>query len=168
MSRAREVTAKLARVRDWLDGSDFDAALFSSQPGVAWVTAGLEDRVVRNEEPALVWVLVTAAGAWLITTNIEQPRILAEEDIAGFSVRVVPWHSPRGLAGAVDDLAGGSKVGEGPASLRMPLGDEEAERMAVLGADTARALEGAMRSRQPVDSECDLAAVGGRPAILPI
>ena len=39
MSRAGEVTAKLARVRGWLDGSDFDAALFSSQPGVAWVTA---------------------------------------------------------------------------------------------------------------------------------
>ena len=63
------------------------AALFSSQPGVAWVTAGLEDRVVRNEEPALVWALVMAAGAWLITTNIEQPRILAEDDIAGFSAR---------------------------------------------------------------------------------
>jgi hypothetical protein len=29
---------------------------------------------------------VTAAVAWLITTNIEQPRLLAEEDVAGFSV----------------------------------------------------------------------------------
>ncbi len=27
MSRAGEVTAKLARVRGWLDGTDFDAAL---------------------------------------------------------------------------------------------------------------------------------------------
>ena len=158
MSRAGEVTAKLARVRGWLDGSDYDAALFSSQPGVAWVTAGLEDRVVRNEEPALVWALVTAAGAWLITTNIEQPRILAEEDVAGFSAHVVPWHSPRGLAGAVDDLADGLKVGEGPASLRMPLLNEEAKRMAVLGTDTAHALEGAMWSWQPAERECDLAA----------
>jgi hypothetical protein len=47
-----EVAAKLARVRGWLGDSGYDAALFSSQPGVAWVTAGLEDRVVRNEEPA--------------------------------------------------------------------------------------------------------------------
>jgi hypothetical protein len=96
--------------------------------------------------------------AWLITTNIEQPRLLAEEDVAGFSVHAVPWHSPRGLAGAVDDLAGGLKVGEAPASLRMPLLNEEAERMAVLGADTARALEGVMRSWQPVERECDVAA----------
>ncbi len=96
--------------------------------------------------------------AWLITTNIEQPRLLADEDVAGLSVHAVPWHSPRGLAGAVDDLAGGLKVGEAPASLRMPLLNEEAERMAVLGADTARALEGVMRSWQPVERECDVAA----------
>ena len=146
-----EVAAKLARVRGWLDDSGYGAALFSSQPDVAWVTAGLEDRVVRNEEPALVWALVTQAQAWLITTNIEQPRVLAEEDVGGFPVHVVPWHSPRGLAGAVDDLAGGLKVNEGPASLRMPLLNEEAERMTVLGADTAHALKGAMRSWQPVE-----------------
>jgi Xaa-Pro aminopeptidase len=155
---SKEVAAKLARVRGWLDASGLGAALFSSQPGVAWVTGGLEDRVVRNEEPALVWALVTPSDTWLITTNIEQPRIGAEEDVAGFSVHVIPWHSPRGLAGAVDDLAGGVKVGEAPASLRMPLLNEEAERMAVLGADTAHALEGAMRSWQPVERECDLAA----------
>jgi Xaa-Pro aminopeptidase len=158
VNRAGEVAAKLARVRGWLDDSGYDAALFSTQPSVAWVTAGLEDRVVRNEEPALVWALVTPLTAWLVTTNIEQPRILAEEDLTGFSVHTVPWHSPRGLAGAVDDLAGGLKVGEPPASLRMPLLNEEAERIRVLGADTAHALEGAMRSWQPVERECDLAA----------
>src|ERR1700684_545284 len=76
-SRAAEVAAKLAKVRGWLDDSGGGAALFSTQPAVAWVTAGLEDRVVRNEEPALVWALVTAADAFLITTNIEQPRVVA-------------------------------------------------------------------------------------------
>jgi hypothetical protein len=40
----------------------------------------------------------------------------------------------------------------------MPLLNEEAERISVLGADTARALEGAMRSWQPAERECDLAA----------
>jgi hypothetical protein len=53
-----EVAAKLDRVRGWLAGSGYGAALFTTQPGVAWVTGGLEDRVVRNEEPALVWALV--------------------------------------------------------------------------------------------------------------
>jgi hypothetical protein len=49
-----EVAAKLDRARGWLAGSGYGAALFTTQPGVAWVTGGLEDRVVRNEEPALV------------------------------------------------------------------------------------------------------------------
>ena len=46
-----EVAEKLDRVREWLAGSGYGAALFTTQPGVAWVTGGLEDRVVRNEEP---------------------------------------------------------------------------------------------------------------------
>jgi hypothetical protein len=74
-----EVAAKLDRVRGWLAGSGYGAALFTSQPGLAWVTGGLEDRVVRNEEPSLVWALVTETAAFLITTNIEQPRLVAED-----------------------------------------------------------------------------------------
>jgi hypothetical protein len=53
---------------------------------VAWVTGGLEDRVVRNEEPGLVWALVTGDGAFLITTNIEQPRLVTEENLSGFDL----------------------------------------------------------------------------------
>ena len=46
-----EVAAKLDRVRGWLAGSGYGAALFTSQPSVAWVTGGLEDRVVRYLRP---------------------------------------------------------------------------------------------------------------------
>jgi Xaa-Pro dipeptidase len=152
-----EVGAKLARVRGWLERSGNRAAILRTQPGVAWVTGGLEDRVVRNEEPALVWALVTASDAYLITTNIEQPRLRAEEACAGFGLHPVPWYRPGGLAAAAEALAGG-RPAEPPASLRMPLVPEEAERLAALGADTARALEGAMRAWHPGERECDLAA----------
>jgi Metallopeptidase family M24 len=157
-ARAGEVAEKLARVRGWLDGSGYGAALFTSQPGVAWVTAGLEDRVVRNEEPALVWALVTGAGAFLITTNIERPRLAAEEDCASFELHAVPWYRPGGLAEAAESLADGLKVAEAPAALRMPLVAAETERLAALGADCARALEGVLRGWQPLERECDLAA----------
>ncbi len=62
---------------------------------------------------------------------------------------MTPWYRPSGLAGVVEDLAAGAKVAAAPASLRMPLSPEEAERMVVLGSDTAAALEGAMRAWQP-------------------
>lgn len=155
---AAEVAVKLDRVRGWLGASGYGAALFSSQPAVAWVTGGLEDRVVRNEEPALVWALVTETGAFLITTNIEQPRLLGEEDLDCFELHAVPWYSSGGLAEVAESLAGGHKLAEPPASLRMPMVASEQERLAALGADTAQALEGAMRAWRPAERECDLAA----------
>jgi Xaa-Pro aminopeptidase len=153
-----EAAEKLARVRGWLDDAGYGAALFTSQPSVAWVTGGLEDRVSRNEEPALVWALVTATGAFLITTNIERPRLAAEEDCTEFELHAVPWYSPGGLAEAAEDLADGLKLAEAPAALRMPLTAAEHDRLAALGADCARALEEALHGWHPLERECDLAA----------
>jgi Xaa-Pro aminopeptidase len=114
--------------------------------------------VCRNEEPALVWALVTRTGAFLITTNIELPRLAAEEDCTAFEPHAVPWYNPGGLAQAADHLAGGLKLAEAPAALRMPLTAGERDRLGALGADCARALEGALRGWQPIERECDLAA----------
>jgi len=170
-ARAAEIGAKLVRVRTWLAAEGYDGALFTGQPGVAWITAGLEDRVVRNEEPGPVWALVTATGAHLLTSNVEQPRLAAEEGTAelGFELHTVPWHRPDGLAEAVSDLSAGQRLatdGAGPGTalpaalgaLRMPLTPQEAERLDRLGADSAAALEGALRDWQPAERECELAA----------
>jgi Xaa-Pro aminopeptidase len=152
----------LDRVRGWLGASGYDAALFRTQPEVAWVTDGIEDRVVRNEEPGLVWALVTAADAYLITTAIEEPRLLAEADIPpGWELRTTPWHSPRGLFGIAEDLSEGLRLASDAdelARLRMPLTADESERLRVLGLDTATALETALRDWHPAERECDLAA----------
>jgi Xaa-Pro aminopeptidase len=173
-ARSAEVEAKLGRVRGWLDRSGYDAALFTTQPGVAWVTAGLEDRVVRNEEPGLVWVLVTGTDAHLITSNVEQPRLAAEEGIVeiGFEMHIEPWYRPDALSEAASELAartGAARVatdGAGPGTalpaalsgLRMPLSACEADRLAALGADCAAELEAALYGWRPTERECDLAA----------
>jgi Xaa-Pro dipeptidase len=172
--RAAEIATKLRRVRELLDARGWGAAVFASQPGVAWITAGLEDKIVRNEEPGLVWALVTATEAHLITSNIEQPRLAAEEGAGdlGFAVHVVPWYEPGGLAGIATDLAATADPerivndGAGPgvarpaelAQLRLPLTPQEANRLEELGADCAVALESALRCWQPTERECDLAA----------
>jgi antitoxin VapB len=152
---------KLERVRAWLDQTGYDGALFRTQPEVAWVTDGLTDPVVRNEEPALVWALVTHTDAVLITTTIEEPRLRAEENLAGFELTATPWYSPSGLAGVVEERAGQLRLAADPdelAALRMPLTPFESERLSVLGRDTATALESALRAWHPAERECDLAA----------
>lgn len=158
--------AKIDRVRAWLGVHGYDGALFRTQPEVAWVTDGLTDPVVRNEEPGLVWALVTATDAVLITTNIEEPRLRAEENLAGWELLAAPWYRPGGLAQTVAVLAGGGRTGglrlaTDPgelAVLRMPLTPEESERLSVLGRDTASALELALLSWHPAERECDVAA----------
>lgn len=77
--------------------------------------------------------------------------------VTGFDLRAVPWYSSGGLAEVAASLAGGRKLTEAPASLRMPLVAAETERLTALGADTAQALEGAMRTWRPDERECDLA-----------
>lgn len=152
---------KVGRVRTWLADHGYDGALFRTQPEVAWVTDGLTDPVVRNEEPGLVWALVTATDAVLITTNIEEPRLRAEENLAGFELLAAPWHRPGGLARAVKDRAGGLRLASDPeelAALRMPLTPLESERLSVLGRDTASALESALLCWHPSERECDVAA----------
>jgi Xaa-Pro aminopeptidase len=170
MTPSGELAEKLGRVRGWLDAAGFGAALFTTQPGVAWVTGGLEDRVVRNEEPGLAWALVTQSDAHLITTTIEAARLAAEFDLAGFTLHAVAWFTPGGLGSVAERLAGNARRlatdGAGPgtavpgelAALRLPLVAAEHERLAALGTDTAEVLQSALRDWIPDERECDLAA----------
>jgi len=170
-SRLEELSTKLHRVRAWLDGSGYNAALFTGQPGLAWVTAGLEDRVSRNEEPGVVWALVDASGIHLITTNVEGKRLSEEEGLAGLGLdlQATPWDRPGGLDAVARELSGDARLandGHGPgtpepdglAGLRLPLTPQESARLAAMGPDCAEALEGALRDWQPAERECDLAA----------
>ncbi|MGA3354885.1 MAG: hypothetical protein ABSD85_17135 [Acidimicrobiales bacterium] len=170
-ARAAEIATKLDRVNCWLLEAGYEAALFASQPGVAWATAGLEDRIARNEEPGQVWVLVDEAGGHLLTTNVEEPRLTSELDVEslGFKLHVSQWYRPGGLADLAAELTADRRLandGYGPgrvvsdrlAALRMPLVPQEHNRLAVLGSDCANALEGALRAWTPDQKETEVAA----------
>jgi Xaa-Pro dipeptidase len=169
--RAAEVHEKLDRVRDLLDRRDLDGALFTGQQRVAWVTAGVEDPIIRNFDPGFVWALVTRDGAYIITQNVEGPRILAEEgpDEIGFEVATFGWHEDR-YAELASELAGGEarlgNDGAGPGTdiaddlqqLRLQLTPGEIERYRVLGPECCAGLEDAVRSVKPGMTEADVAA----------
>lgn len=170
ITRAAEVKEKLARIRSFLDRADLDGALFTRQALVAWATAGIEDAIVRGEDPGLVWALVTRDGAYLITQNVEAPRLAAEEGPAeiGFEVVTFPWEEQRwsGVAGELCDparLAGdGHGAGRPMAAelqqLRLVLTGPEKERLTLLGAEAAEALETAVRAVRRGQTELELAA----------
>lgn len=157
-TRAEEAAEKLERVRAYIAESDRSGVLLTRQFLISWITAGMEDTVLRGADPAFLSALVTPAGAYLVTTNIEARRLEGEEHPGevGFEIVETPWyegHFHKGLDGLVDTskLANdGSGPGEDRSDelqeLRMRLTAGERSRMRELGADSCRALEDSVRT----------------------
>jgi Xaa-Pro aminopeptidase len=169
-SRTAEVNEKLERVRAYLADGDRSGVLLTGQFLVSWITAGMEDVILRGYEGGFVWALVTPDGQYLVTSNIEARRLEAEEDLPaiGFELVEVPWyegHFESALADLcdVDRLANdGSGPGEDRADelqeLRLRLTAGELDRMRALGADGCEALEASMRELRPGMTGRELAA----------
>ena len=148
-TRAAEAAEKLERVRAYLADSDRSGVLLTRQFLVSWITAGIEDTVLRGADPAFLSALVTPDGAYLVTTNIEARRLKGEENPGevGFEVVETPWYEGH-FHTALDGLVEVSKLandGSGPGDdrsdelqeLRMRLTEGEQARMRELGADSA-------------------------------
>jgi len=154
--RVTESAAKLARVRDLLAQLDLDGIVFTGQNNVSWITAGIEDLIIRGMDPGLVWALVTSEQAMLVTQNVEGPRVEAEEHATelGFEVVTFPWYEDA-WPEIVEHLVPAERLGNdgaGPgrsiarelSTLKVELMPEELERLRVLGVDAATAIEGVM------------------------
>jgi Xaa-Pro dipeptidase len=149
--------------------------VLTAPAGVAWACGGVAPPVDRTAGTDLVWAVFTERGAWLITTNVEAPRILAEYDPAvhGFAgLAEVPWYRSDGFAVAAAELAGlpaaslasdgcpafGSDTSEDLIALRLALSDAERDDLADLGADAARALQASLAQWQPGERDLDIQA----------
>ena len=152
------------------------AGLVVTGPGaVAWVTGGIAPPVDRAASVDLVWAIITAAGSWLVTTNVEAARIRAEYDPArhGFAgVAEVPWHTPEAFACAAADLAGvptgqlasdghqafGIDASDHLIALRLALSASEVDDLTDLGRDAAHAVQSALAQWQPGERDLDIQA----------
>ena len=136
--------------------------MLTGPAAVAWATGGVAPPVDRTAAVDLVWAVITTAGAWLVTTNVEADRIRAEYDPAahGYAeLAVVPWYRPAEFVVAAADLAGaapGRLASDGHAAfgcdasddliaLRLALSPAEVRDLADLGADAAAAVSSSSR-----------------------
>lgn len=176
MTRVEEHAAKVDRVRHWLREGGHGAALFATQNGFAWITAGGEAHVGTGEAAAVGAVLVTPARVILLTNTIEAARLREEElDDLALPTEIWPWSEHGGLENAVRRLVGGTGVatdGPGPFSLepdlvalRYTLLSSEVERYRALGQQAANLVERIAREITPGQSERDVAGlIAGRAA----
>lgn len=165
-----EFQEKQNRIRDLLQMRRLDGLLLQRVSSFAWATCGAASYVNTAASDGAASLLITPTGCYVITNNIEAPRLEQEEKLAahGWQFRAGPWHMPND---ELASLAHGLKLGSDLpvpgaadlsveiARLRSRLTPEEGERFRRLGRICAEAMNAAVRAVRPGMSEHEIEGV---------
>jgi Xaa-Pro aminopeptidase len=178
MSRAAEVSDKLALLRAALAEAGAQAIRLRGTDWFAWATAGGDASVLLAADCGVAEVLVTRDEAVILTDAIEAERLRLEQVPDGFTFHVAPWAETElhetyvlGAARGGAVLSDRPRLGNGtveqalPASLRlrrMVLAPSEQERYRLLGRDAAAAMSETLAAARPDWTELELAAAGAQ------
>lgn len=163
-----EFKVKQSRLQALLAERRLDALLLQRVSSFAWATCGAASYVNSATTNGPSALLITPDERFLITNNIEAPRLEEEEHLAaqGWQFRVAPWYQ---AAEVVAELARAPRLGaDGPypgatdlsrelARLRANLTPEEGERFRTLGRLCAQAIDSAVRAVRPRQTEHEIA-----------
>jgi Xaa-Pro dipeptidase len=154
-------------LRELMDERGVGALLLSSPANFAWYTGGANNRVDHGDPVGVASVLVANDDVYILTNNIEAPR-MREEQTPGMKVVEHPWHEEP--AELLRELTGGASVGTDVPSefgqdlsaeippLRYVLDEEAIETYRRLGEDTSLAISEAAESLSPETDELEAAA----------
>ena len=154
-------------LRELMDGHGVGVLLLSTPANFAWYTGGADNRVDHGDPVGVASVLVSMDDAYILTNNIEAPR-MREEQTPEIEVLEHPWHEEP--AALLKELTGEAGVGtdvpstSGPdlsaeiSPLRYVLDWDAIEGYRRLGADTAHAVSEAAGSLSPDTDELEAAA----------
>src|SRR5918995_1237503 len=154
-------------LRELMNWRGLGALLLSSPANFAWYTGGADNRVDHGYPVGVASVLVTTDDAYILTNNIEAPR-MREEQTPQMEVVEHPWHEEP--AALLRELTGGTSVGTDVSAefgqdlsaeippLRYVLDGEAIETYRHLGEDTVLAVSEAAGSLSPDTDEFEAAA----------
>lgn len=142
-----------------------DGVLFTQQNNFAWYTAGGRNFVALASERGAASILVTPEKDYVITNNIEAPRIEKEElEDLGFCLCLFQWYDKREEKDLFSRLTSGKKIikDTGPladdlARLRFSLTERELQRYRDLGKRTAQGMDTVARGLKIGDTEFEIA-----------
>ena len=165
-----EFDRKQDRIRALLADQGLDALLLQNVSSFAWATCGAASYINTAATNGTADLLITPSGRYLITNNIEAPRLEEEEGLAeqGWELRVGPWHEApaavasltRGLRlGADGPYPGATDLSASMARLRTNLLPEEVARFRTLGRLCGEAIDAAIRAIRPGQTEYEIAAL---------
>lgn len=163
-----EFRIKMDRIRGLLEVHELDALLLKKASSFAWATCGAASFINTASTYGEASLLITKGDQYLITNNIEAPRLEEEERLAslGWKIMAEPWYEP---GKAIDRLAKGLYLGSDNgfpgstdlsgevARLRSHLLPDEGERFRLLGRLTAETMKTAIDSIRPGMTEMEIA-----------
>ena len=168
MNRKEEFAEKERRVAEFLKAENLNGLLLSYQSNFSWFTAGGENRVVIASTEGAASVLITQTQNYLITNNIEAPRLL-EEEVDGLNFEIVrfQWNEAEKKKELIrkicpDNLASDDgfektvKVDISP--LQYSLTEAEVERYLILGKETTSIMSKTCTEIEKGSSEHEVAA----------
>lgn len=170
-----ELTLKLNRIRTLLAEKNLDALWLLRTSSFAWATCGAAAYINTASTTGAASLLITPTARYVITNNIERPRLENEEQLAaqGWEFRAADWHAAnpaiaeltRGLKfGADFPVAGATELTNEMARLRANLTPAEGERFRALGKICAEAMNATIRGVKPGQTEFEIAARLGHEA----
>ncbi len=145
--------ARREKLRKLMDRRGLGALLLQRPANFAWYTNGADNRVDHADPLGVAALLLTTDDEYVLTDNIEAPR-MREEETPGFEVLEHPWYeepsevikevASEALLGADHSLEGATDVSQDVAPLRYVLDEEAVERYRRVGRDTVRAISRAI------------------------
>jgi antitoxin VapB len=162
-----ETTRKLEIIRAWMAERSIGSLYLQAAGSFAWATCGASSYINTASTNGLATLLIAQDRQYLITTNIEAPRLEVEEGLAaqGWESVLSPWYESRNV---VADLSRGLKLASDGfypgavdlsaelARLRANLTPEEGQRFRDLGKRCAQAMQKACASVRPGQTEYEI------------
>jgi Xaa-Pro aminopeptidase len=165
-----EIETKLTQVRELLSARSLDGILVKRNANFAWLSGGACGYVNTATDFAAANLLVTRDAAYVLTNNIEAPRLEEEERLVdlGFRPMIAPWHQSNVAAeellgrlrlGADDAQDGAVDVSADLARLHLSLVPVEVARFRELGRLCAAAMNEAIRGVRLGMTEFEIAGL---------
>jgi Xaa-Pro dipeptidase len=173
-SARSHLASALARVRAVADRGSLSGVVLTTPASVAWATGGINPAIDRSASVDVVWLAVGRDRAVIVTTEVEAPRLAADNDLDGLGLDLVavPWWDAQAFVTAAaaalgtttEDLGSDGHPGFGRnisyelTTSRLTLDLGEQERMRALGQDASAAVQGALRSWTPGEPDREVSA----------
>ena len=161
-----ELKVKKNRIFHLLENKGLDGLILVKNSNIAWLTDGLENRIVYASEEGAVKLIVLKDKILVLTSNIEAERVIKEEGLGkkDFQLMVNQWYAKDLLNDLIRKyrlggdcyLPGVNNLQEEIKQLHFSLLLNEVKRYRILGKETSQIVSEICKNIRPGETENEI------------